>query len=37
MMIANPNLNDAGNIPLWGLSWHHNDYLHIIVTLIEHP
>lgn len=27
MMKVNPKLNDAGNIPLWDSSWHHNDFL----------
>jgi hypothetical protein len=35
-MKANPNLYDAGNIPSWDSSWHHNDFLQFIVTLTEH-
>jgi hypothetical protein len=26
LMKANPNLYDAGNIPSWDSSWHHNDF-----------
>lgn len=34
-MKSHPKFNDAGNIPSWDSSWHHNDYLQFIVTLTE--